>query len=244
MMLMACILNAMQQNPPPLAHILAYELREIAAKKFSKFEIKKSQPKGKPNLLLTPDAAICVACTKELFETSNRRATYPFITCTNCGPRYSIIRQLPYDRSHTNMKDFQMCDNCQAEYTDANNRRYYSQTNSCFECSIQLELFDAQRQIISTNATEMIDLVCSYWQAGKIVAIKGIGGYLLTCDASNESSVQLLRKRKQRLTKPFAVLFPTVERLEKELELEEKARLLLHSTAAPIVLLILYIIYY
>ena len=153
-------LKTILAKPPILAHITAYELTEVSTKNFSSFDIRTSQNKGKPNLLLTPDAAICADCTKELFEADNRRNAYPFITCTNCGPRYSIIQRLPYDRSHTTMDAFQMCPNCKKEYREESNRRYFSQTNSCSDCRIQMSLFDTTKQQAIT-ATKYFALINS-----------------------------------------------------------------------------------
>ncbi len=230
-------LKTILEKPPILAQITAHELTEVSAKTFSYFNIKISQHKGKPNLLLTPDAAICADCTNELFDSDNRRNAYPFITCTNCGPRYSIIQRLPYDRPFTTMDTFKMCPNCRKEYKNKTNRRYFSQTNSCPDCPIQLNLFDTKQQAITATTSAIIDSICSFWETGKIVAIKGIGGYLLTGDASNESVVQVLRQKKHRLSKPFAVMFPSLKLLKKELVANKKEQELLTSISAPIVLL-------
>ncbi len=237
-------LIALLEHAPVLAHITTYEIIEISPKSFSEFVIKHSQNKGESNLLITPDAAICLDCTKELFARNNRRNTYPFITCTNCGPRYSIIQEMPYDRQQTTMKAFQMCSRCQEEYSDPNNRRFYSQTNSCSTCAIELELFECKDKVEDTpkvfpilSTSTLVEKIVQSWQEGKIVAIKGIGGYILTVDASNETAVQLLRRRKHRPTKPFAIMFPHLEAISKELIMKDKERELLTSTAAPIVLL-------
>ena len=237
-------LKTILDKPPILAQITAYDLTEISTKNFSSFDIKTSQNKGKPNLLLTPDAAICADCTKELLASDNRRNAYPFITCTNCGPRYSIIQRLPYDRPFTTMDRFKMCPNCQKEYENASNRRYYSQTNSCPACAIELTFHYCPSKVGDTLKVsptfpplKLIEKVIQAWQAGKIVAIKGIGGYLLTCDASNETVVQILRQKKHRLSKPFAVMFPNFKLLQKELVVSKAEQELLTSIAAPIVLL-------
>ena len=238
----AFFLNHLLENPPVLATITDYSLSEIASKKYTNFKITHSQHKGKPNLLLTPDAAICKDCTQELFESTNRRNNYPFTTCTNCGPRYAIIQTVPYDRGRTTMDTFQMCPHCLKEYGDISNRRYYSQTNSCPACAIKLELFECKEGNAfnispSFSTLNILEKIITLWQVGKIVAIKGIGGYLLTCDANNEKTVQLLRQRKHRPTKPFAVMFPNVEILEKDFKIEQEEQALLLNSVAPIVLL-------
>lgn len=235
-------LNYILEKPPVLAKITAYQLTEVLSKAYSSFEIVHSQNNGNPNLLLTPDAAICEACSQELFDATNRRNDYPFTTCTNCGPRYAITKSVPYDRGRTTMNVFQMCSDCLEEYEDSNNRRFYSQTNSCPACSIKLELFDckkgtARKVSSSFSTTKILEEIVAVWQAGKIVAIKGVGGYLLTCDAGNEKVVQLLRKRKHRPTKPFAVMFPTIQMLERALKVGVREKEVLLSTAAPIMLL-------
>ncbi len=235
-------LNHILEKPPVLATITTCKLTEVSSRKYTSFKITHSQHKGNPNLLLTPDAAICNACTQELFESTNRRNNYPFTTCTNCGPRYSIIQSVPYDRGRTTMDTFQMCPHCLKEYEDTKNRRYYSQTNSCPACAIKLELFECKEGnafnlFPSFSTLNILEQIVALWQAGKIVAIKGIGGYLLTCDANNEKTVQLLRQRKHRPTKPFAVMFPSIKMLEKDLKLREEEQRLLLSSVAPIVLL-------
>jgi len=211
-------LNHILEKPPVLATITDYNLSETSSKKYTSFDITHSQHKGKPNLLLTPDAAICEDCT------------------------YSIIQSVPYDRGQTTMNAFQMCPHCLKEYEDISNRRYYSQTNSCPACAIKLELYECAKEgdtlkVSSFLTSSTLDKIVTLWRAGKIVAIKGIGGYLLTCDANNEKTVQLLRKRKHRPTKPFAVMFPNLEMLKKDLEIGEAEQILLLSKVTPIVLL-------
>lgn len=235
-------LETILNKPPILAYITAYKLTEIPYKSLFNFKIIHSQNKGNPNLLLTPDAAICTNCIEELFKSYDRRKTYPFTTCTNCGPRYSIIQSLPYDRQQTTMGVFQMCFNCQKEYQDITNRRYYSQTNSCPACSIKMELFETTNKgtikaLPDLSTSNLLTKIVQLWQAGKIVALKGIGGYLLTCDASNASIVQLLREKKHRPTKAFAVMYPSLEVLKKELVLAKEESELLVSQAAPIVII-------
>ncbi len=222
---------------PPLARITRHRLFPVKEKKFLDFQIIHSEEQDEVNLLLTPDFAICPDCKKELHQKSDRRAQYPFITCTNCGPRFSIVRLLPYDRPTTTMSVFEMCPDCKKEYHNPLDRRYFSQTNSCPECSIPLHLFNNESQKLSSVPDIIIDTVCQEWKAGKVVAIKGIGGYLLTCSAEREDAVRLLRRRKRRPSKPFALMYPDVERLEKDVHLSKEALATLNSPVAPIVLL-------
>ena len=227
-------LDNLLQNLPPLAVVTGWELQESKSQEFSSFEIVHSESQTSPNLLLTPDVAMCNDCRKELYDTDNRRYQYPFITCTNCGPRYSIIQKLPYDRPHTTMAHFEMCPVCLEEYNNPLERRHYSQTNSCPDCAIEMQLFENEK--ITENFTDL-DYIVRQWQKGKIIAIKGIGGYLLTCDAGNPQAVRKLRQRKQRPVKPFALMYPGLEQVKGDTiirKIEEKA---LQSNESPIVLL-------
>lgn len=220
---------------PILAHITAIRLLIIENKFFDNFQIIHSENVGQKNLLLAPDFGICEDCRQELYEVENRRKNYPFITCTNCGPRYSIIHSLPYDRINTKMDRFPMCHSCKEEYENPLDRRYYSQTNSCPNCAIQLALFNQNNELVTENQEKIIDEVVRFWERGKIVAIKGIGGYLLTCDAKNEAAILELRKRKHRLSKPFALMYPNIESLN-DFYLENEVEQALKNHISPIVL--------
>jgi hydrogenase maturation protein HypF len=170
--------QAVLEQAPDLSRITAHRLKQIPHKTFTSFKIIHSQAGEKINLLLTPDFALCAQCWADLYEPGNRRGGYPFTTCTYCGPRYSIIQQLPYDRPTTTMEPFPMCPDCQTEYDDPLDRRYFAQTNSCPNCSIPLRLYDAQQSLLSDTFEDIIPLVLQAWKNGQIVAIKGIGGYL------------------------------------------------------------------
>ncbi len=230
--------DALITKSPPLSRITRHEIYRTKPKCFDNFQIIHRQSALEPSLLLTPDFALCHACRAELQADQNRRNGYPFISCTHCGPRFSIIKALPYDRENTTMDAFAMCPACQQEYDNPLNRRYYSQTNSCPICSIQLTLFDSVQEIASSPDT-VIDAVVRCWREGKIVAIKGIGGYLLTCDANHQEAIRALRKRKYRPTKPFALMYPNVAMLQKVVEVQKEERQSLESQVAPIVLLAL-----
>lgn len=228
------------EEAPPLAKILENQTKIVVEKHFSTFEIRHSTSKTQPNLLLTPDVATCQTCQNELLDKNNRRFGYPFITCTNCGVRYSIIEKLPYDRPNTVMKVVEQCEACLNEYNDVWNRMYYSQTNSCKDCGIEMNLYENGQMLNldTKNSNEkIIQTIIKSWQNGKIVAIKGIGGYLLTCDTANKEAVQLLRKRKNRPSKPFALMYPDVEKLNEDAILTETVKKFLQSPESPIVLL-------
>lgn len=222
------------ENLPPLAVVTEYYIEETKYQEYQKFEIIYSVDQAKPNILLTPDAALCKDCKKELSTKDNRRFLYPFITCTNCGPRYSIINKLPYDRINTTMDAFQMCVDCKEEYNNPLNRRHYSQTNSCSNCRIEMQLFENGK--LTENFSDL-DYIITKWNEGKIIAIKGIGGYLITCDATNIEAVAILRKRKQRPTKPFALMYPNIKMISNDVNVFEDEKRELESIHAPIVLL-------
>lgn len=233
-------LGILLDDLPPLAIVTNYSIRKADSKvnrkpfRFEGFEIIHSESKTKPKLLLTPDVGICPHCRTELHSQSNRRYHYPFITCTNCGPRYSIIEALPYDRENTAMAPFIMCKPCLNEYNDPMERRHFSQTNSCPDCRIELQLFENNR--ITDNFTDY-GYIAQLWKQGKIVAIKGIGGYLLTCSAYNSEAVKMLRKRKNRPKKPFALMYPDIKNAQKDAQISDVEKKLLESKEAPIVLL-------
>ncbi len=227
-------LKNLLDNLPPLAVVTQTNLEEVVYKKYSDFKIIHSKNELQPNLLLTPDAAICEDCKEELHDKNNRRYQYSFITCTNCGPRYSIIVKLAYDRPNTTMESFKMCETCQTEYNNPLERRHYSQTNSCLDCRVEMQIFENEK--LQENFTDL-DYIVKNWEAGRIIAIKGIGGYLLTCDATNAVAIKTLRKRKQRPTKPFALLYPTIECVQKDVLVSDKEYQELMSIHAPIVLL-------
>ncbi len=202
---------------------------------FSDFSIKESRCNSKLSLMIPSDIAICQECREELEDRSNRRYQYPFISCVNCGPRFSIIKNLPYDRDKTSMERFPMCKKCEQEYTNPKDRRYHAQPIGCFECGPKLSLLDSQfKEIESEN---IIDKVVTLIKSGKIVAIKGVGGYHLVCDATNDETMKLLRERKQRASKPFAVMIKSINTIKEIAEVNAKEQELLTSNKKPIVLL-------
>ncbi len=223
-----------QQNKPQLAIITQATILEVAFFEYQDFTIIKSEDSQKTSLLLTPDVATCADCDSELFNKNNHRYQYSFITCTNCGPRYSIIKELPYDRENTSMDKFDMCDCCQKEYYNPLDRRYYSQTNSCPACRIKLTYYENENII---EDFDNINLIVEKWKDGKIIAIKGIGGYLLTCDATNPTVIKRLRTFKNRPAKPFALMYHDLFELAEDVEMGIGEKLELESPQLPIVLL-------
>ena len=231
-------LGRIKLDAPKQAKIISAELTKIPDQFYIDFNILVEDNNGcAKQVLLSPDIAMCKECRTELHEPKNRRYRYPFITCTQCGPRYSIVNGLPYERHATSMQTFKMCDQCYEEYHDINNSRFYSQTNSCQSCGIKLFLYSNDSSIDEGDNEAILSRIRSLLDAGKIVAIKGIGGYLLLCDANNTLAIGALRARKHRPVKPFAILFPAIKRIECSFELNEQERQLLNSPAAPIVLL-------
>jgi len=227
-------LEILLNNLPPLAIVTSFNIKEVDLHEYNDFEIIQSESDAKPNLLLTPDVAMCKDCKSELYHTKNRRYQYSFITCTNCGPRYSIIKKLPYDRITTTMATFKMCDVCLEEYNNPMERRHFSQTNSCPDCAIEMQLYENNHWI--KNFTDL-DYIVERWREGKIVAIKGIGGFLLTCDATSPEAVNTLRRRKRRPFKPLALMYPDCTAINDDAILKEDEKKELESIYAPIVLL-------
>lgn len=225
------------EQAPPLSAITKYSMHELKHRQFKSFTITESDAGENYNLLVTPDLAICKDCKAELLTKENRRYYYPFITCTHCGPRYSIIKRVPYDRENTMMQAFNMCQQCNDEYQDALSRRHFSQTNSCPDCAVTMQLFDNKKNLIGDHREKIISKVCELWEDGNIIAIKGTGGYLLTCDASNANAVKELRWRKHRPAKPFALMYPETDVLRWDVYLNETEINELESVQAPIVLL-------
>ena len=228
-------LDSLRDELPPLAQIDTLHIDETTKQSFTKFEIVASDESGKKTVRIPPDITICKACEEELIDPENRRYNYPFITCTHCGVRYSIIKELPYDRKYTTMAKFPMCQECQDEYTNPLDRRYHAQPIGCHKCGPELTLLDKQGMRI--DSSEMIDQVVSYLLDGHIVAIKGVGGYHLTCDATNDKAVKRLRERKQRPTKPFAVMVKDIQMAEEMATINPIEREYLTSKERPIVLL-------
>jgi len=228
--------NSILNNTPPNAIVTDHSIEKIPARSFSAFTIEQSNSDDKPDLLLTPDIALCSDCKDEILSATNRRSHYPFTTCLQCGPRYSIITALPYDRENTTMSNLRMCPECSAEYNDIHNRRHYSQTNSCKNCAIPMHLYDAVNHCICNDEKEIHDKIIASLKEGNIVAVKGIGGYLLLCDATNEIAIHTLRIRKHRVAKPLALLYAGIAMAQQDMQLRLFEIAALKDKSAPIVL--------
>lgn len=233
----------LHMDPPSAAKITEVELKEVPLQDCKGFEIRESETgDADERTLVSADLGICDDCARELFDTADRRYRYPFINCTNCGPRFTIIGELPYDRPQTSMKAFQMCDDCAREYHDPSDRRFHAQPDACFACGPQLSLWkpgweDARwakdRQSSDRLLSECVDVLAS----GGIAAVKGLGGFHLVCDAADESAIATLRARKRRDGKALAVMVPDVATAAEWCEVSEAEAALLKSPARPIVLL-------
>jgi len=229
-------IDSIKKELPPLARIDSVDIEEVAFQNFQDFQIIETSNQGDVTVNIPPDISICKECEKELFDPTNRRYGYPFITCTHCGVRYSIIYDLPYDRCNTSMRDFKMCKACEEEYNNPLDRRYHAQPIGCWECGVSLSLWDRSEELRVTSK-ELIDKVVALLKQGNILAIKGVGGYHLVCDATNEEAIQKLRDRKQRPTKPFAVMVRDMEMARELAEINKREEELLTSKERPIVLL-------
>jgi len=228
-------LEALQNELPPLARIDTIKSSEIPYSGCSDFEILQSQSRDDKRVPVSPDMGICDKCQQEMYDPANRRDHYPFINCTDCGPRYSIIQTVPYDRPNTSMHFFVMCEACRHEYTDPTNRRYHAQPISCPNCGPRLKAIDSDHQTVAKDNTAL-KLAVDAIKAGKIVALKGLGGFHLMCDATNNEAVSRLRERKRRPAKPFAVMFPDMEALKASTELSVSETALITSKEKPIVI--------
>ncbi len=225
-----------ETDKPKNSYIQSFEHTWLDAEGFTSFEIRESKESGIKTALVLPDISTCNDCLEEIFDPDNRRYLYPFTNCTNCGPRYSIIADLPYDRCNTTMGEFEMCPECRAEYSDPLNRRFHAEPTACPKCGPQVTLTGIDGKVLYEKHEAILGAVNAL-RDGKIIALKGIGGYQLLCDASNAEAVRTLRKRKRRSEKPFALMFPDPEMVKAECEVSESEMRLLNSVEAPIVLL-------
>ncbi len=227
--------NSLKNDAPPLSRIDSIATIEIDIFNANRFEILSSQPIPGDYMPISPDMSICDDCLQELFDPANPRYRYPFINCTNCGPRFSIIKDIPYDRPFTTMADFEMCNFCKSEYLDPGNRRFHAQPIACPDCGPQIALINKGQTISSGEAA--IEQARRALSEGKILAIKGLGGYHLACDASNPQAVTRLRTRKKRSDKPFALMAFNIDLINTFCEINPAEADLLKSQRRPIVLL-------
>lgn len=226
----------LQLEKPKISYITKIFYQKIPFKNFQDFRIIHSEDKGKKRLLLTSDLDTCEECLEDFYNPKSRFFHYPFVACTNCGTRYSIIKKLPYDRENTVMQDFAFCEDCQVEYDNPNDRRFYTQNHSCEKCGIELYLYNTQNQILEQGFDSLAKSI-ELLRQGKILAVKGIGGFLLIADASNQNTIKVLRNRKHRPSKPFALMYPDLASIEKDVFISEKEKQALKSREKPIVIL-------
>ncbi len=225
----------LEHDAPSVAHI---EDITVAAGKpagYDRFEIRQSVPEAGEYQLVSPDIATCPDCLREILDPADRRYRYPFTNCTNCGPRFTIIADIPYDRPNTTMRVFEMCPACRQEYDDPADRRFHAQPNACPVCGPSLGLVDARGNPVACD--DIIAETAARLKDGRIVAIKGLGGYLLACDATSNQAVSRLRGRKHRPAKPLAVMLTTLDEIKRHCEVSEAEANLLSSPGSPIVLL-------
>jgi hydrogenase maturation protein HypF len=252
--------SRLQKNPPALAQIVSVDMHNLpvnsSGSSSKSFVIMDSDESDSDYCMVPPDTAVCAACEREMLDKSDRRYNYPFINCTDCGPRFTIINDLPYDRTQTTMASFTMCESCNAEYKDPANRRFHAQPNACWQCGPRLSFVykheAAARALVEeterTDSSEHhqhaaavqadpIGSAIAVLRNGGILALKALGGFQLICDARSEAAVRTLRERKRRCGKPLAVMFPDVQSLEKLCEISEEELKLLTGARRPIVLL-------
>lgn len=228
--------KSLERGIPPHAKIYHIEIKEVPAEGFKDFQVIKVEKETEVELDILPDLGICKDCLFELFDKRNRRYLYPFITCTNCGPRFSIIEKIPYERENTTMKVFPLCEACREEYENPLDRRFHTEPIACPVCGPMIELYTNQGEKLAVKH-EALFLARKFLKEGKILAVKGLTGFHLMARADDSQIIEALRKRKKRSKKPFAVMFCNVEVLERYVELIEEDKKLLQSPKAPILLL-------
>lgn len=232
----AKFLSLIPVEKPPLARIHSFKHFYLDPIGTIDFKIDQSSDSSETTAWMLPDIATCPDCSAELFDPENRRYLYPFINCTHCGPRFSIIEELPYDRQNTSMKIFTMCPDCQAEYENPADRRFHAQPNACPACGPNVELWDATGSVLSKNHAAILQTV-QFIKQGSIIALKGLGGFHLIVDATSDDAVRRLRQKKAREEKPFAVMAPHLKAIKRYCDCARQEQQLLDSPESPIVLL-------
>jgi hydrogenase maturation protein HypF len=232
----AALVRRIGDEPPPNASIVSIETREIVVSHERNFAIRSSEGAGIRTVEILPDIATCSDCLAELIDPGDRRYLYPFINCTQCGPRYSIIENIPYDRARTSMRHFPMCAACRAEYEDPGDRRFHAEPNACPDCGPRLSLWSGAGETLARDHAALL-AAAEAVRKGRIVAIKGVGGFHLVADARDGDVVRRLRERKRRADKPFAVMFPTLDAAYRSCRMSAAEEALLTGPARPIVLL-------
>lgn len=229
-------LERLGKEKPPCAVVQSMETSFLDAVGYETFEIRYSDDHGEKTVLILPDVATCADCLRDIFEPGNRRYRYPFTNCTNCGPRFSIIEKLPYDRPNTSMGRFGMCPDCDREYHDPQDRRFHAQPNACPHCGPQVALWDPNGTVLARR-DDALRVAAEAVRAGNILAFKGIGGFQLMVDARSEQAVRRLREWKRREEKPFALMYPSLEAARADCHVSGLEERLLLAPEAPIVLL-------
>lgn len=234
----ARFLDQLQTYPPPLAHIDSLESTDLNPADYQDFRIVESDPAGERLVSISPDIATCADCLREMFNPDDRRYRYPFNNCTNCGPRFTIIKSVPYDRERTTMSEFEMCGECRAEYENPLDRRFHAEPTACPRCGPQLSfIISAGGRLDLATDRDPIASTRSLLLSGGIVAIKGLGGFHLACDGLNQEAVERLRRRKYREDKPFALMAASVDMVRTYCRVSPAEQRLLESPTRPIVLL-------
>jgi hydrogenase maturation protein HypF len=226
----------LQEEKPGPSFIQSLESSLLDPLHFTGFEIRSSETEGSKSALILPDIATCRECLAEVLNPDNRRYRYPFTNCTHCGPRFTIIESLPYDRPNTSMKSFEMCKDCLDEYENPQDRRFHAQPNACPVCGPRLQLWNSSGKLLSSNDDALLRTAQAV-REGRIIAIKGLGGFHLIADARNERAVAALRLRKHREEKPFALMYASIEQIQEDCKVSPLEARLLSSAEAPIVLL-------
>jgi hydrogenase maturation protein HypF len=228
-------INKVVKSPPPLAEIEKISIRKLEIEGYKSFEIMKSSVESEESRFVPKDIAICKNCKQDILDSGSRWYGYEFTNCTDCGPRYSIIKELPYDRCNTSMSSFEMCKSCKEEYENPNSRRFHAQPVCCPECGPQLKLFDCQgKEIAGGNAMHEASRLL---KEGNILAVKGVGGFHLMCDAENQIAVANLRRLKRRPHQPFAVMAASLNWVEHQCLMSDIEKQLITSSRSPIVIL-------
>ena len=229
-------IKELQINPPPLSKINSINIEKITKiKEYKSFEIIQSTNSNNKSTIISPDMSICDDCIEDINNINNNRYNYSLTNCTNCGPRYSIIKTVPYDRINTSMNSFILCVNCSKEYNNPTNRRYHAQPVSCEVCGPNVFLYDKYNEVLEFNINA-IEKAADLINKGFILAIKGMGGFHLVCDASNDKVVSELRTNKNRPNKPYAVMFIDINSIKKYTNINNKEEETLCSKEKPIVL--------